>query len=400
MKALVFKNVGEIAFEEVPEPTIQHPKDAIVRITATTICGTDLHMVRGTIGNMLPGTVLGHEGVGVVEQVGAEVKDIKKDDRVIIPSTIGCGYCPYCKRGLFSQCDNANPHHVMTAFYGGPGLSGPFNGLQAEYARVPFADTNLVKLPDEVSDEQAILLSDILPTAYQAVDYIEPQPSDRVAVFGCGPVGQLIIASLKIRGIKEIYAIDFIPERLKAAEAQGAYVINFDEKDPVRELKTITKGNGPEKVIDAVGIDADHPHCCGATFITLSQAQKDRYVQEVHEVAPQRNPHAGNWNPGSAPSQVSEWAIASIAKAGIFSIIGVYNERMWIFPVGYAMGKNLTVRAGNCNHRAYFPLLLDLTKNGTFVSPFGLEKLPFKDIVHAYERFDKREFIKAFFSLS
>src|SRR5215831_13361829 len=195
MKAVVFHGIGDIRLDEVPEPKIEQPTDAIVRLTASAICGTDLHMIRGTLSGMVPGTILGHEGVGVIEQLGSDVRNLNIGDRVVIPSTIACGYCSYCRSGYFSQCDNANPNgpQAGTAFYGGPADAGGFNGLQAEMARVPFAAVNLVKIPETVTDDQALLLSDILPTAYFGADMADVKPGHTVVVFGCGPVGQFAV---------------------------------------------------------------------------------------------------------------------------------------------------------------------------------------------------------------
>ena len=202
MKAVVFYGIGDIRLEDVPEPKIQEPSDAIVRLTASAICGTDLHMVRGTMTGMKPGTILGHEGVGVIEEIGPNVRNLKMGDRVVIPSTIGCGVCSYCRDGYYAQCDKANPNgpQAGTAFFGGPQMSGPFNGLQAERARIPYANVGLVKLPDGVSDDQAILLSDIFPTAYFGAELAEIEDGDTVAVFGWGRVGQFAIASAKLLG--------------------------------------------------------------------------------------------------------------------------------------------------------------------------------------------------------
>ncbi|HZI06207.1 MAG TPA: alcohol dehydrogenase catalytic domain-containing protein, partial [Archangium sp.] len=195
MKAVVFHGIGDIRLEDVPEPELQMDTDAIVKLTASAICGTDLHFVRGTFPGMKPGTILGHEGVGVVEALGRDVRNLRVGDRVVIPSTIACGTCSYCRSGYYAQCDVANPNgkRAGTAFFGGPEMSGPFHGLQAERARIPFANVGLVKLPDEVTDEQAILLSDIFPTGYFGADIAEITPGDTVAVFGCGSVGQFAI---------------------------------------------------------------------------------------------------------------------------------------------------------------------------------------------------------------
>ena len=198
MKAVVFHGIGDIRLDDMPEPKIQEPTDAIIRLTASAICGTDLHMIRGTMPGMKPGTILGHEGVGVVEEIGSNVRNLKVGDRVVIPSTIGCGSCSYCRTGYYSQCDNANPNgpSAGTAFFGGPEETGPFDGLQAEYARIPYANVGLVKLPQGVSDDQAIMISDIFPTAYFGAEIAEITPGDTVAVFGCGPVGLFTVAAI------------------------------------------------------------------------------------------------------------------------------------------------------------------------------------------------------------
>lgn len=392
MKALVINGVGKIALEQVTDPVIEKQTDAIIALTMTTICGTDLHSVRGTIPGYKPGTVLGHEGVGIVEQIGSEVKNFKVGDRVIVPSTIGCGVCAYCKKGLYSQCDNANPMgpESGTAFYGGPQTAGALDGMQAEKVRVPYADVNLIAVSAELSDDQIILLSDILPTSYMAVENIFPQKDDVVAVFGCGIVGQLAILCLKQMGIKKIFAIDRLPYRLNIAEAQGAHPINFDQVDPVKELKKLTHGQGPNKVIDAVGIDAEQPSDTAAWFKELIGITN--FKEEAKKVTLETNPQGDNWVQGDGPSQVLRWAVDAVAKAGVVSIIGVYTELLDAFPIGQAMGKNLTITMGNCNHRKYFPKLLDLVKNGQVdLRPFLTQHKPFTDIVECYKNFDKRE---------
>ena len=195
MKGLVYHGPGRRTWETVPDRRIELPTDAIVRIDSATICGTDLHILKGDVPEVEPGTILGHEAVGIVEELGKDVRNLAIGDRVVVPSTIGCGYCSYCRAGYYSQCDNANPNgaEAGTAFFGGPRSSGPFHGLQAERARIPFANVGLVKIPDAVTDEQAILISDIFPTGYFGADIAEIEPGDTVAVFGCGPVGQFAI---------------------------------------------------------------------------------------------------------------------------------------------------------------------------------------------------------------
>lgn len=392
MKAVVFHGIGDIRLDDMPEPKIEEATDAIVRLTASAICGTDLHMIRGTLAGMIPGTILGHEGVGIVEEVGHNVRNLRVGDRVVIPSTIACGYCSYCRAGYQSQCDNANPHGAQagTAFFGGPKQTGPFNGLQAEFARIPYANAGLVKLPQEVSDDQAILLSDIFPTAYFGAEIAEIIPGDTVAVFGCGPVGQFAIASAFLVGAGRVLAIDTIPSRLEMARMQGAEVIDFNKEDPVEVIHSLTGGIGVDRAIDAVGVDANRPHSGPAAQQAQKQAQE--FQQEVQQIAPQTNPQEGNWHPGDAPSQVLTWAVKGLAKAGTLSIIGVYPENHRFFPIGIAMNKNLTINMGNCNHRKYIPSLVDMVRNGT-VDPTNIltQVEPLTSVLDAYKAFDQRQ---------
>ncbi len=362
-----------------------------MRLTASAICGTDLHMIRGTFTGMEEGTILGHEGVGVVEELGTDVRNLSVGDRVVIPSTIGCGYCSYCRAGYYAQCDNANPQgsQAGTAFYGGPKNTGPFDGLQAEKARIPFAAVNLVKLPDEVTDDQAILISDIFPTGYFGADLAEIEPGDVVAVFGCGPVGQFAIASAKLMGAGRVFAVDRIASRLEMARRQGAEVVNFEEEDPVETLRRLTGGVGPDRVIDAVGVDAEHASHGPAA---PSEQEEQQFEKEVQQVAPEQNPNGDNWVPGSAPSQALEWAVRAVAKAGTLSIIGVYPPTMQNFPIGQAMNKNLTLKMGNCNHRKYIPMLVDLVQSGQFDPESILTKVEeMTDAIDAFKAFDERQ---------
>lgn len=391
MKAIVYHGVGDIRLDNVPEPKIQDPTDAIVRLTHSAICGTDLHMVRGTMSGMVPGTILGHEGVGVVEECGKNVRNMRKGDRVVIPSTVGCGYCSYCRAGYFAQCDNANPNgkRAGTVFFGGPKPTGPLNGLQAEYARVPFANVGLVKIPDTVSDDKAILLSDIFPTGYFGAELAEITPGDIVLVFGCGPVGQFAILSAMLLGAGRVIAVDRQPDRLDKARAQGAEVVDFEREDPVEAIMGLTGGVGADRVIDAVGVDAEPPKAGpAAEEARQSQAESRR---EVQAVAPETNPQGELWKPGEAPSQVMRWAMQTIAKAGALSVIGVYPETVKFFPFGMAMNMNLTIKAGNCNHRRYIPRLMDLVESGAAHPETVLtQQVAFRDAVGAYQAFDLR----------
>lgn len=390
MKAIVFHGVGDIRLEEVAEPTLQQPTDAIVRLTTSAICGTDLHFVRGTVSGMEAGTILGHEGVGIVEALGEDVRNLQVGDRVVIPSTIACGNCVYCRAGFYAQCDEANPNgkQAGTAFFGGPKNSGSFPGLQAEKARIPFANVGLIKLPDGITDDQAILLSDIFPTGYFGAELAEISPGDTVAVFGCGPVGQFAIASAKLMGAARVFAVDCLPDRLDMARSQGAEIINFDCEDPVATLQRLTGGVGVDRAIDAVGVDAEHPH---HGFEKDHPADNARFRNEVAEVAPETRPDGSNWHPGSAPSQALEWAVAALAKAGTLAIIGVYPEQSRSFPIGIAMNKNLTINMGNCHHRKYIPLLIDLVLNHRIDPEKILTRVqPMSDALEAFKAFDER----------
>jgi threonine dehydrogenase-like Zn-dependent dehydrogenase len=391
MKAVVFHGVGDIRLDNVPEPKIQKPNDAIVRITASAICGTDLHMVRGTMAGMKPGTILGHEAVGVVEEVGTAVRNFKKGDRVVIGSTIACGNCSYCRAGYYAQCGKANPNgpDAGTAFFGGPEETGPFDGLQAEYARIPFANIGMVKLPDEVADEQAILLSDIFPTAMFGADLAHIEPGRTVAVFGCGPVGQFVIASAKLKDAGRVFAIDCIPSRLEMARDQNAEIIDFSKEDPVETLKGLTGGIGADRVIDAVGVDAVSGNQGGATEVAKDIAKKAK--PDLRKVAPITNEQGDNWHPGDSPSQALLWEVESIAKAGTLSVIGVYPQTVNTFPIGAAMNKNLTVRMGNCNHRRYIPMLVNMVRAGV-ADPTEIltQREPITAAIDAYKEFDRR----------
>jgi threonine dehydrogenase-like Zn-dependent dehydrogenase len=392
MKAVVFHAIGDIRLEDVPEPQIEQPTDAIVSLTASAICGTDLHMVRGTLSGMVPGTILGHEGVGTIEAIGSDVRNLNIGDRVVIASTIACGYCSYCRAGYYAQCDNANPNgpSAGTAFFGGPKETGPFNGLQAEKARIPFANVGLVKLPHEVIDNQAILLSDIFPTGYFGADMANIKPGHTVAVFGCGPVGQFVIASAKLMDAGRILAVDTIPSRLAMAKKQGAEVIDFNAEDPVEAIKRLTGGIGTDSAVDAVGVDANRPHAGPAA--QKAEQEASTFQEELQKIAPQANPQDGNWHPGDAPSQAAEWAVQAIAKAGTLSIIGVYPPTDQFFPIGMAMNKNLTINMGNCNHRKYIPELVELVRGGmTDPEEILTQATEISKAIDAYKAFDERQ---------
>ncbi|MGE0759605.1 MAG: zinc-dependent alcohol dehydrogenase [Pirellulaceae bacterium] len=394
MRAVVFHAIGDIRLDNVAEPAIQEQTDAIVRLTASAICGTDLHLARGTMPGMESGTILGHEGVGVVEEIGRNVTGLQVGDRVVIPSTIACGKCSYCQAGYHSQCDEANPNgkQAGTAFFGGPAMTGPFHGLQAEFARIPLADAGLVKLPENVSDDQAILLSDIFPTGYFAADCAEIKPGDSVAVFGCGPVGLFCIASAMLMRAGTVFAIDTLPDRLAAAERMGAEVIDFNRADPVETIRAQTQGIGALRVIDAVGVYAYAPDE-GWLASWLPSAERSRHREQVTDVAPRTSPHGGNWIPGNAPSRVLDWAVEVIAKAGTLSIVGVYPQTAQFFNIGAAMNKNITMQMGNCPHRKYLSHLVNMVHTGQ-IDPLAVipaRQEPLTDVLQAYKEFDKRK---------
>ncbi|WP_058545195.1 zinc-dependent alcohol dehydrogenase [Pseudomonas fluorescens] len=368
MKAIVFHGVGDIRLDEVPDPILQEPTDAIVRVTASAICGTDLHFIRGSAPDMLPGTILGHEAVGIVEALGEDVRNLQIGDRVLIPSTIACGNCSYCRAGYFAQCDVANPNGKTagTSFFGGPKSTGPFDGLQAEKARIPFAHIGLVKLPQEITDDQAIAMSDIFPTAWFGAEMAQIKDGDTVAVFGCGPVGLFAIYSARLMGAGRVFAIDSLEDRLARARELGAECINFEKEDPVETIARLTSDIGTDCAIDAVGIDADHAHHGG------------------HERA--------QWQPGDEPSQALRWAVECVAKAGTISIIGVYPAGFDSFPIGAAMNKNVRLNMGNCHHRKYIPKLIEMTLAGR-VDPSRVltQQEPLIDAISAFKAFDKHQ---------
>lgn len=390
MKAVVFHGIGDISLDNVSDPTLQHDQDAIVRLTASAICGTDLHMVRGTLPGMMPGTILGHEGVGVIEQIGRGVRNFKAGDRVLIPSTISCGACSYCRKGYTAQCDSANPNGASagTAFFGGPQSTGPINGLQAQYARTPLAHASLIKLPESIDDERAILLSDIFPTGFFGAQIAEVSAGDTVAVFGAGPVGQFAVASAFMLGAGRVIVVDRLEDRLAMARAQGGEAVNFDDEDPVQAILALTGGIGVDRVIDAVGVDAVHAQRGpAAQEETLRQGER-----ESRTVTPERNIKDGNWIPGDAPTQVLDWGIAALAKAGTLGVIGVYPPGDRFFPIGAAMNKNVTIRMGNCNHRAVTPQLVERVRNGSFDPLCVLTtREPLTHVIDAYKTFDQRQ---------
>lgn len=382
MKAVTWQGPGEVEVSDVPDPAPREPGDAVVRLTTSAICGTDLHMVRGTMPGMRPGRVLGHEGVGVVEEVGAGVRAFRSGDRVVVPSTLCCGRCSYCRAGYTSQCDAANPNgsQAGTAILGGPQDNGGFDGLQARYARIPWADANLVPLPDAVDDDQAIMLSDVFPTGYFGAKLAEVSRGDTVAVFGCGPVGQLAIASARHLGATRVFAVDRDAARLEKARRQHVEPVDAAAEDPVEVLRELTGGIGPDRVIDAVGIDAYGPRSAGGD-------DQERRAAELEEAT---GGGATAWNAGDDPSLAARWSAQAVAKAGTIGVVGVYPPTAHTFPIGTVLNRNLTVRAGNCPHRALIPELIDIVAAGTLDPGRGVTvRRGVADAVEAYRTFDE-----------
>jgi len=333
MKALVWHGKEDVRYDTVTDPSIENPRDAIIKVTSCAICGSDLHLFHNLIPAMLPGDILGHESMGEVVEVGSEAKgSLKVGDRVVIPFTIQCGDCEQCRKGNFSVCrrtnrkaelaDKAFGHHTAGLF-GYTHLTGGYPGGQAEYLRVPFADTTHIKVPDGIEDEKLLFLSDILPTGWQAAVQADIQPGDTVAVWGCGPVGQMTIRSAILLGAEQVIAIDYLPERLSMAAAAGAITIDFKEESVLERLNEQTGGEGPHKCIDAVGAEAH-----------VNFGQPDTILDRAKQMlmAESDRPH------------VLREMIYACRVAGVISIIGVYTGLVDKIPMGQAMNKGLTFR--------------------------------------------------------
>ncbi|MBN9530636.1 MAG: glutathione-dependent formaldehyde dehydrogenase [Alphaproteobacteria bacterium] len=351
MRALCWHGKTDIRCDNVPDPVIEHPRDAIIRMTSCAICGSDLHLYDGFIPGMKTGDIMGHEFMGEVVEVGAENKRLKVGDRVVVPFTIICGECDQCRRGNFSVCERTNRNkevadktfgHSGAGLFGYTHLTGGYPGGQAEYVRVPYADVAPVKVPDGMTDEQVLFLGDILPTGWQAAVQCEIEPTDTVAVWGAGPVGQFCIRSAILLGARQVVAIDNVPERLAMAAAGGAVTINFDEESVVERLNDLTGGKGPEKCIDAVGLEAHATSSLDAIYDRAKQAlmlESDR-------------PH------------VLREMIYVCRPAGILSVPGVYGGLADKLPIGALMNKGLTIRTGQTHVNRWTDDLLRRIQDG------------------------------------
>jgi threonine dehydrogenase-like Zn-dependent dehydrogenase len=370
---------NDVRVEDVPDPGILEPRDAIVRITSTAICGSDLHLMNGYMPTMEKGDIMGHEPMGEVVEVGPAVNNLKVGDRVVVPFTISCGECLFCQKGLYSCCDNSNPNaltaqkvmgHSPTAMFGYSHLTGGFAGGQAEYLRVPFADVGPLKIPEGIPDEKVLFLSDVFPTGYMAAENADIEPGDTVAVWGCGPVGQFALKSCRMLGAERLIAIDNVPERLDLAEREsGAETINFDIENVYDRLMELTQGIGPDRCIDAVGCEA----LAGGTLDGLVDAAKTTVMLATDRV------------------HVLRQAIWSCRKGGTISIPGAYLGAGDKIPLGALMNKALTVKTGQTHMQKYMPMLLEKIENDEIDPSFIItHKVPLDEAPAAYHTFKNR----------
>jgi threonine dehydrogenase-like Zn-dependent dehydrogenase len=352
MKAVCWMGKSKIETLEVADPVLLNPHDAIIKVTRTAICGSDLHLYDGFIPTMEQGDILGHEFMGIVEETGREVKNLKRGDRVVVPFTIACGKCLFCQKGLWSCCDNTNPNaHIAEALYGySPSglfgyshMMGGYAGGQAQYVRVPFANVGPLKIESDLPDEKVLFLSDIYPTGYMAAENADIQEGDTVAVWGCGPVGQFTIASAFMLGAARVIAIDRIPERLAMARGIGAISVNYSGEDVsvLTALKDLTGGMGPDACIDAVGLEAHSADLQG-----LYDRVKVALMQETDR-----------------PSVLRQ-AILAVRKGGTVSIPGVYGGFLDKVPFGAAFGKGITMKMGQTHMHRYMKPLLEKIEQG------------------------------------
>ncbi len=351
MKALCWHGKKDIRCDTVPDPVIEHPRDAIVKVTSCAICGSDLHLYDGFVPGMLRGDIMGHEFMGEVVEVGPQNKRLKVGDRVVVPFTICCGACDQCVRGNYSVCERSNRNkgladkmfgHTTAGLFGYSHLTGGYPGGQAEYVRVPYADVAPVKVPDGLTDEQVLFLGDIFPTGWQAAVQCDIEPTDTVAIWGAGPVGQFAIRSAILLGAQQVICIDWVPERLSMARAGGAETINFELESVLERLHDLTQGRGPDKCIDAVGMEAHATHTIDAMMDRAKQAvmmESDR-------------PH------------VLREMMYVCRPAGTLSIPGVYGGLVDKVPFGAAMNKGLTIRTGQTHVNRWTDDLLARIEEG------------------------------------
>jgi len=378
MRATCWNGTRQIDVERVPDPQILNASDAIVRITSTAICGSDLHLYNGFIPTMKRGDIMGHEFMGEVVEVGTGVKTLRAGDRVVVPFPIACGHCAQCEREMYSLCENSNPNAWMAeklwgyspcGIFGYSHMLGGYAGGQAEYARVPFADVNPLKVPDDLDDEQVLFLSDIFPTGYMAAEACGIQPGDTIAVFGCGPVGQFPIKSAYMLGAERVIAIDRFPYRLRMArERAGAETINYEECDVFDALEEMTGGRGPDHCIDAVGLEGHAPGVHGAydKMKTMMMLETDRPV-------------------------ALRQAILACRSGGTVSVAGVYGGFIDKFPMGAVVNRSLTIKSGQTHVQRYMRPLLRRIQDGEIDPSFVItHRLNLSDAASGYEMFSKK----------
>ena len=351
MKALCWHGKKDIRYDTVPDPRIEEPRDAIIKVSSCAICGSDLHLFDGFMMGMKHGDIVGHEFMGEVVEVGPQVKNLQVGDRVVVPFAIACGNCEQCRRGNFSVCERTNRNkeiadklfgHTTAGLFGYTHLTGGYAGGQAEYVRVPYADVAPVRIPEGLTDEQVLFLGDIFPTGWQAAVQCDIQPSDTVAIWGAGPVGQFAIRSAVLLGAKQVVCIDHVPERLSMAKAGGALTINFDEESVLERLSELTSGQGPEKCIDAVGMEAHVTR----SFDSVYDRAKQALMLETDR------------------AHVLREMIYVCRPAGVLSIPGVYGGLVDKIPFGALMNKGLTVRTGQTHVNRWTDDLLRRIQEG------------------------------------
>jgi threonine dehydrogenase-like Zn-dependent dehydrogenase len=381
MKATCWMGPNQVEVQDVPDPKIMNKRDAIVKVTSTAICGSDLHLLDGYVPSMQKGDIMGHEFMGEVVEVGPGVgaDRVAVGDRVVVPFPIACGACAMCRAELYACCENTNPNagiaeklfgHPTAGIFGYSHLTGGFAGGQAEYVRVPFADVGPLKIESDLADEQVLFLSDILPTGYMGAEMCDIQPGDVVAVWGAGPVGQFAMDSARVLGAEKIIAIDKEPYRLALAEQAGYVPLNFEDVDVRSQLLELTGGRGPDKCIDAVGLEATH----GAAHVNTYDRVKQAARLETER------PHA------------LRQAIMSCRSGGTVSVIGVYGGFIDKFPAGAWMNRSITLRTGQCHAHKYMRPLLEHIESGA-IDPMRIitHQLPLSEAPHGYDIFKHKQ---------
>ncbi|MFD0684552.1 zinc-dependent alcohol dehydrogenase [Actinomadura fibrosa] len=379
MKANVWAGRNHVEVRDVPDPRILNARDAIVRVTSTAVCGSDLHLVDGYIPTVEKGDVLGHEFMGEVVEVGPGVRDLRPGDRVVVPFPIACGACFACEDGLYSVCENSNPNagmaeklmgHSPAGIFGYSHMLGGYAGGQAEYVRVPFADVGPIKIEDDLPDEKVLFLSDIFPTGFMGAEMCDIRPGQTIAIWGAGPVGQLAAASAFLLGADRVIVIDRFPYRLRVARRTGAEVLDYEEVNVLDALRDMTGGRGPDACIDAVGMEAHHP--------TPAMYAYDRGKQATRMET-------------ERPYALRE-AIMACRNGGVVSVIGVYGGFVDKFPMGTVMNRSLTIRAGQCHVHRYTEPLLDRIRAGEIDPSFVIShRMPLSEAPRAFELFKHKQ---------